>query len=479
MNRQRNIIILFSLLLAGCSVGPDYFPPEVSTPKQFNARPASQEQAALNLSTWWNTFNDPTLNWLIEETLKSNLDLQLAEARIRETRALVQFSRSDFFPRVLTQGKFSRLGASENARLDVNATDGSTQTSQGDIRDLYETGFDATWEIDIFGGTRRKVEAAQAALQVEIESGRDVLVTLLAEVAQNYITLRSTQRELAITEGNVDVQRETVELQNLRFKAGLANDLTVAQAEAQLRSTAAQAPPLQTLIRQSIHRLSILIGQEPAALQERLLPLAELRQGPPIVPPGLPSELLRRRPDIRRAERVLAATTANIGVAVSDLFPKLDLTGTFGLRSVESGNLFEQGSRYWSFGPTINWDILSWNAVLDNVEVQSARQEQALIEYRKTILLALGDVENTLVAYDREQARYQMLIESGAANKRALEVANQLYNAGVVDFLNVLTSQQAVYRSEDELAQSARSMAGSLVALFKALGGGWDAEVTS
>jgi len=422
-----------------------------------------------DLTEWWGTFNDPVLNQLIIEAVDSNLDIKKAEARIREARAAVVISRSDFFPQVVTEAAYTRTRASDNAR---SSSDGSG--SSRSPPNLYEAGFDATWEIDIFGGTRRGVEAAQENFQAEVESRRDMLISLISEVAQNYILLRGTQREWAIADRNIAAQRETLDLQKLRFEAGLANDLTVAQAEAQLRTTSAQLPPLETTISQAIFRLGILLGQPPGYLLNQLTAPAPMPVGPSIVHPGVPADLLRRRPDIRRAERQLAAATANIGVAMADFFPKLDLFGTVSYRSKESGNIFGNDSLYWTTGPNISWNIINWYAVLANVQIQNARQEEALLTYKQTVLQALADVENALTAYRQEQSRRDDLIEGARANHRALDLANQLNQAGVVDFLNVLIAQRAVFESEDQLVQSERAVSGNLVALYKALGGGMD-----
>jgi NodT family efflux transporter outer membrane factor (OMF) lipoprotein len=299
-------------------------------------------------------------------------------------------------------------------------------------------------------------------------------VSLLAEVAASYVTLRGAQRELAITQSNAAAQRETLNLQEQRFSAGLTNELTVAQARAQVENTESSLPALDVPIRQSIHRLSVLVGEPPAALAEELLSPQPIPHGPAVVPAGLPSELLLRRPDIRRAERELAAATANIGVATAELFPKITLDGTLGLRSDAIDSLFQSGSGYWSIGPGVSWNILNWIAVLENIEVQNARQEQALLTYRKTVLEALEDVENALVAYRQEQERRDRLFKATEANRHALDLAQQLYDAGLADFLNVLTAQRAVFQSEDELVQSERAVSINLIALYKALGGGWE-----
>lgn len=473
-------LFALALPLFACSIGPDFTAPQNDLPAAFaNAAGVAAEDELLELGKWWQTFEDPLLDELIEEAIQSNLNLQLAQARVREARALVGLSRSDFFPNIVTTSEYERTKSSENARQNSSSTDfgsdvDSPTTFSTEPRNLYQAGFDTTWELDIFGGTRRRVEAALDTLQAQIEARRNTLVSLLAEVAQNYVLVRGLQHQLTITHGNAEAERETLEIQRQRLDAGLATALTVAQAEAQLQSTLSQVPALEAPLRQAIHRLGVLLGKNPSALQKRLLEVAPLPTGPKKIPLGLPSELLRRRPDIRQAERELAAATAAIGVATADLFPRLTLTGDVGLRSNDANNLFDAESRYYTFGPSLRWNILSWYAILDNIEVQNARQEQALIRYRQAVLRALEEVENALVAYEREQARYQELEKSVAANRRALDLAKKLYTSGVVDFLNVINAQQALFVSEDSLSQSARAVSGNLITLYKALGGGWE-----
>lgn len=476
--RSRTFILFAVITFTGCSVGPDYTPPEMSLPEQFTESSPNPAIASVDLTRWWTTFNDPLLEKLIAEAVESNLDVELATARIREARGLLSLSRSGFFPFPELTGSFSRSRTSKNARQQNfdNSNSGSTGSTAvgGKTTNLYAVGFDASWEIDIFGGVRREVEVAYGTYEAQIESRRNALVTLLAEVATNYLALRSAQKRYDITESNVAAQRETLELQKIRLDVGLTNELTVSQAEAQLENTASQLPALELPIRQAIHRLGVLLGKNPGALSEELSKATPIPSGPLQIPAGLPSELLKRRPDVREAERQLASATASIGVATADLFPKFELTGSLGVRSMASSSLFEGGSKYWSAGPSISWDILNWYAILSNIEVQNARQEQALITYKKTALEALEEVENALVAFRSEQQKRERLEQSAIASKEALDLALRLNKAGIVDFLNVLTAQFTVFASEDRLVQSDQAVATNLVSLYKALGGGWE-----
>jgi NodT family efflux transporter outer membrane factor (OMF) lipoprotein len=345
----------------------------------------------------------------------------------------------------------------------------------GDLdQNFYRAGFDATWEIDVFGGTRRAVEAADAGLQASVENRRATFVTLLGEVARNYIEFRGFQRRLAVAEANLKAQRDTLELTRVRFQAGLASDLDVAQAEAQISSTAAQIPVLESSLKRAAYNLDVLLAQEPGVLADELGPERPIPSLPPDVLIGLPSELLRRRPDIRRAERELAAATAQVGVAVADLFPRFSLTGDVGLQSVSAADWFSGGSRFWAFGPTIRWPLFDAGRIRANIEIRNAQQEQAVYRYENTVLTALSEVEAALVNHSREQERYRFLADAVAANRRALAMANELYLSGLNSFLNVLDAQRSLYASENDLAQSEASMAANLVALYKALGGGWE-----
>jgi len=339
--------------------------------------------------------------------------------------------------------------------------------------DLYQAALDATWELDIFGGTRRAVETAEAEIGASEEDRRAVLVTLLGEVGLNYIELRGLQKENEVTRSNLEAQRQTLALTQDRLQAGLATDLDVARVQAQAATTAAQVPPLESAIKHAVHRLSVLVGESPGTLAGRWLDAAPIPATPPEVPVGLPSELLRRRPDIRRAERDLAAATARIGVATADLFPRFSLTGALGLQSVAASDFFTGGSRFFSLGPAIHWPIFSAGRIRQNIKVQNLRQEQALLAYEQAVLIALEETENALVAYRQAQLRLHQLTEAEKAQQRAVVLAHDRYRSGLVDFLDVLEAERSLYTSQAHLAQGERAVSQNLVRLYKALGGGW------
>jgi len=445
------------------AVSPAFSAATNQPPAEPGSAPAST--VPVQLQRWWENFHDPALDHLIVQAVASNLDVRLAQARVREARAQLGVSRAGLFPTLNASGSFTRTRTSQGLLFQGEPT----------TANLFQAGFDAGWEIDVFGGTRRQIEASRDTLEAQIEARRNALVTLLGEVAQNYCALRGYQHQLLIVSNNLAAQQDTLRLQQSKLQAGLATDLDVANAEAQAAATQSQMPPLQTQIQQAIYQLGVLLDREPGALEAELRSIAPLPEGPPEVPPGLPSDLLRRRPDVRQAERQLASATANIGVATADLYPKFNLTGTAGQESFSLQTFANASSRFWSFGPTVTWRLFSAGQIRANIRVQDARQEEAFIQYRQAVLQSLQDVENALVAYSHEQVRRHSLGEAVASARRAVSLALRLNQAGVVDFLNVLNAQQTLFQAELQLAQSNQAVATDLVALYKALGGGWQA----
>ncbi|MDB5911152.1 MAG: efflux system, outer rane lipoprotein NodT family [Massilia sp.] len=465
---SRLALLLSALLLAtGCTVGPNFKPPRPTVPAAYlnpSAPPTTQTSVTLQQPTdvaqWWKTFNDPSLDSLVTRAVESNLDLRLATSRLRQARAARGVVASALWPDINANGSYSHFG-----------TGRKNSTSS----DLYQAGFDAAWEIDVFGGVRRSVEASDASIEAAVEDRRDVLVTLAAEVAVDYIDLRGFQRQIAIANENLAAQRRTADLTRRRFNAGFVSRLDAANADAQVASTESDIPALESSARQAIYSLSLLLGREPEALlaelsQERPIPLT-----PPEVPIGLPSDLLRRRPDIRRAEAQLHAATAQIGVATADLFPKFSLTGNFNLESSKLKSLGNWSSALWSMGPSVTWPLFTAGRIQANIEVQNAVQEQALIAYDQAVLGALRDVEAALIAYSKEQQRRLALVNAVTANREAFDLSTRLYTQGQTDFLNVLTAERSLFGAETALTASDTTIATDLAALYKALGGGWEA----
>jgi len=457
--------VVIGLILSGCvSVGPNYTKVEPDAPIKWHNKLVggltTEELQPETLARWWATLNDPELESLVERAVKGNLDLKNARARIREARALRGISRADLFPTLNAGGSAARSRSSEN-------------TGTGKEIKLYSAGFDAGWELDIFGGTRRAIEAAQADLEATQEDLHNVLVSLLAEVALNYVEVRTYQTRLAVTEANIKSQEETYELNRSRYQAGIIDDLAVQQSLYNLENTRSHIPTLQTGLAAAKNRLAVLLGKKPGEVHQELAEKKPIPMLPVTVAVGIPAETLRHRPDIRRAERNLAAQTARIGVATADLYPKFRLMGTIGLESISTGDFLESASRTWGIGPGISWNIFHGGAIRQNIKVQSALQEQALIQYESAVLKAQEEVENVLVAYAKEQRRRESLDRATDAAKRAVLLAGDQYQAGLVDFSNVLIAQRSLLSFQDELAQSEGAVVSNLVRLYKALGGGW------
>jgi multidrug efflux system outer membrane protein len=463
-------------MLTGCTVGPNFQRPQVQVPDRWvgpSPAPAHQpaSPAEKNLARWWTVFSDPVLSSLVERAVDSNLDLKLAESRIRQARAARGVATSDMGPTIDASGSFQRSQTPGSSTTSTKARD-----TTGPTANQYRAGFDASWELDIFGGVRREVEAADADLEAAVEDRRDVLVTLTAEVASNYVDLRAFQQRISIARQNLDAQRRAAGLTRQRFEAGFVSGLDVANAEALAATTAAQIPLLEASVGQTIYRISVLLGREPAALMQELSRFSEIPGTPPSVPVGVPSELLRRRPDIRRAEAQIHAATARIGVATADLFPRFTLLGSGGFQAGSTGSWFDAVNRFWSFGPSIRWPVFDTGRIRANIEQKRALEEQSAIAYRQAVLTALQEVESALIASSKEEEHRKSLLEAVSANRRASRLAVTIYTEGQSDFLNVLEAQRSLYATEDALAQSARTISINLIALYKALGGGWDSE---
>jgi NodT family efflux transporter outer membrane factor (OMF) lipoprotein len=451
-------------------VGPDFHRPHTDLPQSWTGgipEPASPPAAPAepSLAQWWLIFNDPILSGLIDEAVQSNLDLKQAEARVRQARAALRGAVSFLGP-TLDSGAFAQR----------SRTPGIVSTNKGNISNQYQVGFDAAWEIDVFGGVRRNIEAADADLAATVEARQNVLVSLAAEVARNYIDLRSFQQRVFIARKNLATQAHSARLTRLRFEAGFVSGLDVARAEAQVAATASTIPLLESAAQQSIYNISILLGRDPAAMLPELSPPQDIPEQPPAIPLGLPSDLLLRRPDIRQAEAEIHAATARIGVATADLFPRFTISGSGGLVSTHFNSWLTWSNRFWSFGPSASWNLFSSGRTLANIEQQRAVEEQTLLAYQQTVLTALQEVENALVASTKEEEHRVELSRAVSYNLKAVDLATQLYTQGQTDFLSVLDAQRSLFLTEDQLAASTGTVLTNLVALYKALGGGWSDE---
>jgi NodT family efflux transporter outer membrane factor (OMF) lipoprotein len=482
-------ILMTAAFVAGCAVGPNYQKPQVSVEKNF-AEQGDNINTNPPAANWWKTFNDPELEKLIAESGRENYDLQIATLRVRESRLQRNIMAGNLLPTVDADAGYLRAYGSKNVTLplgggdppDPPGLDANDDAFENELSvlgkgglpgvwsGLYQMGFDATWEIDVFGGIRRRVEASDDQMQGAIESRRNLMITLFAEVARDYLELRGTQKRLDIARKNFTDQKTVLQITISMRRHGLASDLDVTQAAA----TSATIPPLEAVSRRLVHALSILLAQEPTALSAELEKVQPLPVAPPQIPVGLPSQLLERRPDIRAAERQMAGATANIGVAEADLFPKFALTGgSAGIDATQAGSLFSWDSRYFLVSPTVTWRIFDAGRIASNIKLQKAGKQEAVLQYRNTILMALQEVEDALVSTAMDQARRSDLVESLNQSQQSLMLAKQQYDHGLVSFLNVLDAERTALKAEDDLTQADENTSMDLVALYKSLGGGW------
>ncbi|WP_231337608.1 efflux transporter outer membrane subunit [Paraburkholderia sprentiae] len=524
---------VLALLLTSCTVGPDFHAPHADVPAQWHdtQRTAANAAAASDVSAngasastanvasvptldtdpdprWWRSFNDPTLDALIARAALGNLDLQEAVLRIVEARSQVQSAAAQGLPNLRATGsyqreqlglkgllqedgvydKVDRLGAPNSP---VNAiapgAGAALQNGANNVLDqlsapinLWQVGFDATWELDLFGRVRRSVEAANAQTEAAYESRNDALLSLEAEVAQTYVQLRGAQTLHDIAGSLVEQQSETVRLTESQAKVGLASQLDVQSAKAQLAQTKTQLPQYDQQIAQALNALAYLVGEPPGALEAQLSTPQAVPPVPPVVPVGLPSTLARRRPDIRRAEANLHAATASVGVAVAQFYPDVSLTGKAGTRATNASDLARWSHLFYSFGPSVSLPIFQGGALVANLRISKAREAETALDYRKTVLIALRDVDNALVVYRTDQARRDALADSVAAQQTSFDLARDSYRKGLTSFINVLDAQRQLAQAREQYAQGTTQVSTDLVSLYKALGGGWqsDADAT-
>lgn len=467
MNRLRDkqnlsaAMCMVSLILTGCAVGPNYRRPMTSEPSAFaNASGISTTNAQFN-ATWWRSFNDPLLERRIEQASTNNHDLRLAQARLREARALWTEARFDFVPTVQSDAHHAKFQLAKDVA--------GPRERRGE---LYRAGFDATWELDLWGAVRRNVEATRATVESVEATRDDVLVSLRAEVAINYLALRGLQAQLDVARRNATNQSETLRLAETLRDGGQATQLDVARARSQINSTLAAIPPLEAGVENASHRIAVLCGQPPAALRNELYRSAALPSGPTELAVGNPAEMLRRRPDVRAAERSLAAATARIGVETADLFPRVTLNGNVALEASSFSRLTSSGADAYSFGPRITWAALDLGRIRQRIRAADARAEGVLAIYEQTVLLALEETENSFVTLGRERQRLGYLRASERAAAEAVVLARERYQEGIADFLSVLDAERTLLSLQEQLVISETRAATSLVAVYKALGGG-------
>jgi multidrug efflux system outer membrane protein len=460
--KKYSAIILATLLSASCAVGPDYRAPQVAPAVVQNARSTlfiTQSPEAL----WWQEFADTELDDLERRALAANLDLRSAYDRVRAARAAFSERELDYAPHVQLDGSYSHFDEQQPGfgPARVNARSDSL-------------GFDAAWEIDLFGHVRRSVEAARGDLGAEQANYQDAQVTVAAEVARNYFELRGAQKRLSVARENLGTEHQTLELTQLLDETGRGSELDVQRSRARLKATEATIPPLEAAEKQAGYRLAVLLGERPGALDQELKP-AEVPTYAKALPIGDPTELLRRRPDVRAAERRLAAATARVGVATADLFPRVNVAGFVGFLSGDVGRLFSTTSannaRAWAVTPTVSWAAFDLGSVRARLHASEAQSDAVAANYEKVVLMALEDTENSFVAYSARQTQLKSLTEQAQASRRAAELADTQYREGVADFLVLLDAQRTQLDAEDSVAQAETAVNVSVVAIYKALGG--------
>jgi NodT family efflux transporter outer membrane factor (OMF) lipoprotein len=480
------------LLISGCTLGPDFMPPAGIAPTSWSAVPsehiASVPVAAPIDPSWWNVFHDRELTALEERVAAQNLDVQAATIRLAESRAQLGIVAASALPTLQSDASYQRQKASDNGVFSGLATiaagsgaSGAAGATAGGVKgavlgafDTFQVGFDASWELDLWGKVRRSIEAADANVTASAEARRDTLLSSLAEVARDYLQLRGVQERLQIAHDNVKSAQQSLDLTRQRAVGGVTTDLDVANASAQVSTFSALIPSLEAQERQLVNALSLLLGQPPQALKDELATAQPVPPVPPRVPVGLPSELARRRPDIRQAEAQLHAATATIGVAQANFYPSVTLTGSVGVQALEAWKMFDLNSRLYALGPSISIPIFEGGRLKATLTLREDQQKEAAIAYQKTVLNAWHEVDNGLTAYDAEQRRRDQLTEAVAQNQRALSLALTRYEQGVADFLQVLDVQRSLLATQELLADATTTIDTDLVAIYKALGGGWE-----
>ncbi|MDR4504031.1 MAG: efflux RND transporter permease subunit [Candidatus Scalindua sp.] len=467
--------LLLIFVFSGCAVGKNYIQPHAMVSEDWQTgleRGLVSKQS--DLKQWWTSFEDTQLNELIGDMVDGNYDIKIAVARVREARARRGVSIANLFPLIDALGSYSKSRNSETT--DTGIKNVSFNKRQTVPMEIYSTGFDSSWEIDIFGGVRRSVEAASAELDAIHAELHDIMVTLLSELAVNYIELRNIQNRLGIAKANVNIQEETLKLTRARFDSGLTDELDIAQAETNLENTRAEIPALEEQQNQALNRIAVLTGKQPGTLQAQLSRVEPIPVPPDDVAIDLPAALLLRRPDIRVAERVLAAETARIGVAESDLYPKFFLKNSFGFSASNGGDMFKPGSQTFGVGPSVIWRIFSSGQIRNNIKAQNEREKQALYRFHNTVLSALEEVENAIISYSREMNRRYILQKAVKAAEKTVNLAKIQYTNGLTDFNNLLLAERSLFISQDQLSISEARVSKNLISLYKALGGGWDLD---
>jgi NodT family efflux transporter outer membrane factor (OMF) lipoprotein len=502
MNIFKYPIAAATILLAGCTVGPNFTRPDAKLPTQWCASacqakadtPSKPAAAPIN-TAWWTSFNDPELVALENRVASSNLDLKVASLRLAESRAERSITAADQYPTVNGNASATRERASANgvmsasgaidpasdlatsangAGTGVSATSAKGKGSGLAPFNLFQAGFDASWELDLWGRVRREIEAADASVSAQEDSRRDLLMSTMAEVARDYIQLRGTQTDYAITMDNLNAAKDIARVTRERKANGLASELDVVEADSQVSAESALLPQLEQQEDETINRLSFLLGEEPGALRTELETSKPIPPVPPVVPVGIPSDLARRRPDIREAEANLHQATAEIGVATADFYPSITLSGSASLQSLQFSQLGNWGSRQFGFGPSISLPIFEGGRLKATLNLRKEQQQEAAINYQRVVLSAWHDIDNALTEYSSQQLRHDQLQATVVDDQKALRLAQVQYTAGTGSFLEVLDAQRSLLSAQQNLTDNTTQISTTLVSLYKALGGGWE-----
>ncbi len=461
--KQKLLLTSAILCLAGCTIGPDYnVPSQNFFDNWFSSSTKATAPEPIN-TAWWGVFKDPLLEGYIARAAENNKDLKVALANVRVARAARRENAGAFWP---------SIGGNTNAER-AKSSGAISSFNSGDIRNTYDAGFDASWELDIFGGNRRSVEAAEARIGAAKASYQDVMLSTLSDVARIYYEARGLQKRIMITEQNTQLLKETFDVIDDRVHAGEASTFDLTRAQGEYELTRARIPNLRAELRASIYSLSVLLGQPPEALLVQMEAVKPLPTPPDIVPVGLRSEILRRRPDVRIAERELAASVADIGTARADLFPKFFLTGDIGSSARTFGDVFSAGSGLWSIASILQWSVFEGGAIRARIDIEEAENQAALAQYEKTVLEALRDAETALTRYGQELETRKRLAQGVQSRRKSVSLARELFNAGEQDYLAVVDAERQLIDSEDDLIVSETNSISKLIALYTALGGGW------
>ncbi len=491
MNKSFLLVLLFS---AGCMVGPKYHEPETAMPTQFEEG-LYEDENDVDLCLWWKQFNDPLLDSLIAEAAHTNYDLRISVEKIEQARAQYRIEKSHLWPEIdlnatAIRTRFSKYlfpapATPPAAAGTAAATSGGSSTLFPRLFNVFQAGFDAIWELDLWGKFRHGKKAAYYTWESMVEDAQNVLISLISEVAVTYVNIRAVQRKIQLIKEKIKADEEELMITQALFQIGIDNETQYTTLISSVESDRASLPSLETSFKQNVFAMAYLLGRQPEGLLEEFQEARPIPHSSDMVPVGLPSDLLRRRPDVRSAERQLAAATEQIGVAVADLFPHISLTGisfgggsqgqgsSVGFEGDKPNHLFKWPSRTFSVGVNLNWKLLDFGNIRGRIAVQNSLQKQALLKYEETVISSLKDVESALVAYFEEQKRKDSLTLKVMADRRTLEINEDLFRIGLANELQVLEARKNLLESESSLVESEQALTGDLIALYKAIGGDW------